>query len=392
MDKLRKIFNSHKKADLMDIADFFGLEEKPSLKKNEMVEYLSEQFASDPVKWLTRLPERDIKLIKRLIAEGPGKALYLNYPDYPTIVETLRIIDNDNSDDNFRKISLHKELFDIVSPHIDSVISQNEANGTYSLERMILGYLNIYGVISVSEFVDQVIDNFDVNDPADIEQLITRISSNPLIRIYHDSIDAESYFFSPAVPDFKYILSERDSFKEIKDFKKFQLKEALEAGQSAPYNCFRLNTAQGERLMAMLTNLGYSEEELFETIHNIWMDSQFTMDDESTEEIFSCVTARQEMLPDFAMYKSCIETIAEYANILPKWLLKGHSADEADLMKISIKVDDDSDSDTSENEPLKVNLHYDLSSLCTGTEKTGLQWMIFLKPGDKSGKSRRIIN
>ncbi len=87
--------------------------------------------------------------------------------------------------------------------------------------------------------------------------------------------------------------------------------------------------------------VGYTDEEVTGSAHNIWMDSQFATDEAGIETLFDSVSRKQDDLEDFDLYKVCIDAIADYANSLPKWILKGSSANEEHTCKIKIEVDDD---------------------------------------------------
>ena len=392
-EKLGEIFQSYHKADLQDILDFFKIDYSRTMRKGELYDLLIEIIAEEPEFWLGSLPERDIKLLEFLISKGADKTAYIEYPDYPSLLETLRLIDSDNSDPNFLKLSISPEISSLVEPHLKKVHAMNEENSTYMLERLILGCLNIYGIIPADELVDEIVEKLHLNEIEDVDECVKFVSRNSLMKIYGEIIDGRAYFFSPSAYDYQNILEERESFPEAKDFKSFSIEEILEAGGDAPYSCFGINTPEGEKLHSMLHGLGYRGDDLKRIIHDIWIYSQFTIDDKSTENLFASVTAKQELIRDFDNYKECIDTIVEYANILPKWLLKGHSANEMDLMKISIKVDDGYLHSDSLPDEIKVNLHYDLSSLCNNIEKAALSWMIFVAP-DKaaSQKNRRTLS
>ena len=78
-----------------------------------------------------------------------------------------------------------------------------------------------------------------------------------------------------------------------------------------------------EKLLNVLLNLGYSGHGLVLEEHDIWMNSQMIWGDDATEEIFGCVSDRQDDIESFEDYNACMETVAAYANSLPKWLLRG---------------------------------------------------------------------
>ena len=73
--------------------------------------------------------ERDLRLLKRLVEAGPGVPLYLDYPDFPSVLETVKLLGSDTSDENFREVWLPKDMYDVVAPHIDDVLKEGELSG-----------------------------------------------------------------------------------------------------------------------------------------------------------------------------------------------------------------------------------------------------------------------
>lgn len=390
-DKFCEIFKPYRKVDLQDILDFFRIDYNHTMRKSEILGCLIDVLSEEPEFWLGSLPERDIKLLELLVSKGPDKSVYIEYPDYPSLVETLHLIDSDSTDPNFLELSISPEICGLIGPHLEEVRSTNEGNSTYMLENLILGCLNIYGIIPADDLVDQIVDKLHLNKIDDVDECVRFVSRNSLMKIYGEVIDGIPYFFSPSAYDYHSIIEERANFPEAKGFKSFNFAEILDAGSNAPYSCFGLDSPEGVRLLEMLRGLGYEENDLHRIVHDIWISSQFTIDDKSTENLFSAITAKQELIPDFDNYKYCIDTIVEYANNLPKWLLKGHSANELDLMKISIRVEDGNWRLDPIQDEVKVNLHYDLSALCKNQGKASLSWMIFVAPDKTASRKGRSV-
>nr|MCR5003811.1 SEC-C domain-containing protein [Bacteroidales bacterium] len=43
---------------------------------------------------------------------------------------------------------------------------------------------------------------------------------------------------------------------------------------------------------------------------------------------------------DFETYQQCMQKVADYSNSLPKWLLKGQTPNEADLLKVVLRSEE----------------------------------------------------
>ena len=100
-------------------------------------------------------------------------------------------------------------------------------------------------------------------------------------------------------------------------FREFTPEQAIEAGTGSPEFVFGLGSEEGKNLVEMLLNLGYTGKELILEEHDIWMNSQMIWGDDATEEIFGCVSDRQDDIETFEDYNACMEIVAAYANSLP---------------------------------------------------------------------------
>ena len=136
-----KTLESFPRVELEDIRQYFGADVPRKVRKAEFVNRLGAYIIERPVEWLGRMLERDLRLLKRLIDAGPGVPLYLDYPDFPSVLETIKLLGSDTSDENFREVWIPKELYDVVAPHIDSVLKEGEEGGFFETDRAALGYL-----------------------------------------------------------------------------------------------------------------------------------------------------------------------------------------------------------------------------------------------------------
>ena len=379
------------KRDLSEILEFFDLYYPLSTRKAELLDALADYLAHYPLDWLGRLPERDVLLLRNLVRAGGG-VLSLDYPDYPSVVETIKVVQSDCTDEHVRKVWLEPEVLDLIAPYVDQILRENEENMIYPVERLLLGYLNIYGVIELDRLVDLIAET-DYPEGLDAEQVGEMLRESPIVKIYQDYYQEKQYFFSPCAMDFDSILESRKVFPEIKDYRRVAWNEALLAGAGAPYSCFGTDTPQYRKLLSMLSGLGYPEGEIEKIIHDIAMDAQYSMDEESAENLFRCVNDKQDLIPGFDRYRECIDIVVEYANSVPKWYLSGYSSDAAGLMKISIRVDESYSGYQGNDEPkrTRVNLYYDSTALSNTSDKVGCAWMIFFKSSTEAPKFRRTV-
>jgi hypothetical protein len=338
--KIISALDSFPKVELEDIRHFFGADVPSRVRKSEFVDRLGAYIVEKPQQWLGKMLERDLRLLKLLVDAGPEVPVYLDYPDFPSVLETVKLLGSDTSDENFRGVWLPHEMYDIVAGHIDDALRIGEADGSFELERAALGYLNLYGVLTIDEFYDAMVDYCEWSQRWDVETFAQKLSGSPVLKLCRLDISGAPYVCAPSIFDPEEIVSGRKEY-DVKEYRQFSPAEALEAGKGSPYFVFGLGTPEGKRLVEMLVNLGYSGDELVREEHDIWMNAQMTGGEGSTEAIFSAVSRMQDKIEAFEDYNACMEVVAAYANCLPKWLLLGHSANEVNCLKVILQSEED---------------------------------------------------
>lgn len=341
---LDEILYSYTKEHLQAMADFFRVSLPKGSKKTEMVAKLTAFLRDEPETWLKMLSERDIILLKTLIDAGPYIDVNMDYPEYLSFVEVLKIVESDQSDENTLTLWISKVFYDIIQPVLPKVIKDNIEDGSFLFERMLLGVLGTYGVLTLHEFVDIVFDMDALG--MDSSEMGQRAANNPVIRMSQFFENGEAYVVSPYVSDLNEILTLRKKFtRKSRKMAKYSLDEYIDAGCNSPYCFWGNHTEEYRAVEAMLTSFGYDKKQILQTMHEIWEAAQFTDREEANEIMFDCVSSRMDDIPTFEQYKACIQTIGDYANSIPKWVLKGHSANTLDTLKVNIKVEDMSSED-----------------------------------------------
>lgn len=343
MRTLDDILHGYSLDELGAMVDYLDAPVDLSSPKRDVISLLSGYLSNSPDVWLSRLPENDLRLLGKLEKAGPGQKILIIRPDYPPVVEALKIVKCDQyADFDMVEVSMSETIYQIIAPHIHSVIAAKEINGAFRLEQTIMGYLNIYGVLPLKTFVSLFFDDVS-GDEKDLARIAREVAECPIFKLYQERVKRDVYLVSPFVCEAREILdARREHFRDIRRYAANPSRtELITAGQSAPFCAYGLHTPEGEALLTMLRDvLDFSGEELQEAIHNVWMCSQFAMDDESTEHLFEIVTDRQDELGSFELFKHCIDVLVDYSNSVPKWLLKGHSAKEVNSMLITVRVDE----------------------------------------------------
>ena len=339
MDRtLIRFFNRFTKDELSYILEFFDQPLEKNEKKAGLVDRTAGLIGDNPRAWMYMLTESDLMLLRDLVSAGPGQWVELLNPDYPYMLEMLNLIYIDDTNKDFVYASLDEALYSHVASIIDHVIAEKRVDGSFETERLALGLLNLYGVITVEGFVQQAFDMMD--DGSNRGEQFARIAENRLVAIQRATYKGEMYLVSPYAYEFEKLIDGWAEFPDTGGFASFTKEEALHAGSDAPFCAFGYGTPEYNAAWDVLEDLGYERQDILDCLNEVWVNAQYAMDEACAEALFSCVNDRINEIDTFDEYRRYIDTIAAYANSVPKWLLKGHSSTESNLLKLSIKVDE----------------------------------------------------
>ena len=349
---LTTFFGRFTKDELTSILDFFDEPPAKGEKKAGLVEKTAALIGGNPRAWMYMLTESDLMLLRDLVSAGPGEWVELLNPDYPSLLEMLNLIYIDDRDKDYVYACIDEALFSPVATIIDHVIAEKRVDGSFETERLALGLLNLYGVITVDAFVRQAFDMMEGTENG--SEVFARIAENRLIAIQRATYKGEMYLVSPYAYEYERLIDGWEEFKDMKDFASFTKDEALHAGSDAPFCAFGYGTPEYAAAWDVLEDLGYDRQDILDCLNEVWVNSQYATDEACAEAMFSCINDKIDEIDSFDEYRKYIDTIAAYANSVPKWLLKGHSSTESNLLKLSIQVDESAfEDDTSEPEGTK---------------------------------------
>ena len=342
--KIIEAMSSFSVWEIEDIARYFGAPVDPRMGKEDMAGVLCSFISESPRKWLPRMLCTDLNLLKTLSDAGPGKAVTFGYNEQTSVLELTTLLDSEVSEDGSRRIWIGKDLHSLVAPLIDSVIEEARSSGKYELEQVMMGYLHLYGLIPLDRFLGEVMyDYYTYKGGGDFTDFIMMLYDNPVVSLCRedDENTGQSYLCSPCVTDPFNVIRARERYPQVKGYRHFTVKDALEAGEGYPYNTFGMRGKYGARLIRMLRSLGYSGESLETELHEIWINSQGEGSGDSMEDLYFSVTQKMNEIGSFEEYRECMQVISDYANHTPKWFLKGYSAAQKNLLWIDISSDEE---------------------------------------------------
>ena len=350
---LKSFLQDYTKPELADIGNLLGYELPRMKTKAGMISALDTYLRTRPSEWLSHLMERDLDQLESLIETGPDKYQAVEYADYPSTLEILglvRVIEGDENSD-FKQICLPRAIYDIAAPHIRKVRARREKTGQLALERVALGYLNLYGVLEFDQFVDLMFDYLEGILGTDYARMKQMLSESPVLKLFrtYDENGDGDYICSPCIDKLEYILEDRKEFK-ITEFKHFTPEQALEAGTGAPFFTPCLSTPEGIALENSLRRAGYSGYDLVKELYEVWICSQ---SDADFEDLFYAIENRANQFSSESNYYEALRAVENFANSVPKWSLCGKSADETGCLRVSADIEDPYEEPPGEDIPLK---------------------------------------
>lgn len=319
--------------------DYFDALPRRYRRKRDLEKALCTYLSGDPRVWLDKLMEYDLKLLQKLCKAGPDSYVDVIPSDFPTVVEALHFVESSKSEnDDMLRLTIPRAFYQLIVDEIDDVVARKERDGSFMLEHIILGAVNVYGAVPLRTFVDSIFMDFDNMD--EMQGFAAAVAVHPALRIYQEEYRGESFMVSPEVEDFPGLMSDRRKLgKDVRRYAKISLEEIEHCGENTPFNFYGRDTEEGKALLKLFDYLGYEGDELIYSAHSAWLNAQFEPNENNLEILLSSVTAAAEDIEDYSQFREFAEVVINYANSVPKWLLKGQSANSTGLLRYELPPD-----------------------------------------------------
>ena len=320
--------------------DYFDAYPRFGRRRQDLVKALSDLFTGEPARWLDRFMEGDLRVLSRLCAAGPEVPVDLIPTDYPMVIEVLHIARFDKSPSAADLVSacIPTVFYDLIHNDIDAVIERKEKDGSFDVERLALGALNAFGVVPLATFVENIFSDFD--DMAEMRSFAANLVKCPVFRLYQEEFKGTAYMVSPDIENFEDLMRKRSKmYKGVRRYASLEVPDLRAAGENSPFCFYGAHTPEGQALLDLLEQTGYEGEELDYAAHSVWVNAQYEPDEKNLDILLSPVTQRDAYIETYEEFEEFARIIIRYANSVPKWLLKGHSADQTGMMIYSLPED-----------------------------------------------------
>ena len=319
--------------------DYFDAYPRFGRRRQDLVKALANLF-TDPSRWLDRLMEGDLRVLGRLCAAGAEVPVDMIPTDFPMVIEVLRIARFEQSPNasDLVSVSIPTVFYDLIHNLIDGVIERKEKDGTFEIEHLALGAINAFGVVPLSTFVDSVFSEF--SDMAEMRNFASNLATCPVMRLYQEEYKGVAYMVSPYIENFEELMRKRSKmYKGVRRYAGLEVTDLRAAGENSPFCFYGAHTREGQALLDVLEKTGYEDEELEYAMHSAWVNAQYEPDEKNLDLLLSAITQRDAYIESYEEFTEFANVILRYANSVPKWLLKGHSADQTGLMIYSLPED-----------------------------------------------------
>ena len=316
---------SRTKIQLRILGDMLGCELKSSLRKSEMATGLADYIINCSDVWLRNLPQRELDLLEIMVKMEKGSEYRTFLQPYGTVMETFGFITEETTDDS-SIFSIVPELYDSIKEHLPMALSFRTANNYMEFEALLMGILNIYGLVEHKKVVEIISSIYDFEtDPQLAVRSLQFLYESFLMKM--DTVRKNGLIYHRTMirnGNLDEVIPERESRVEIKDYRQFSKEEFMAAGFDPLYPFVGKDTPTGKKLTAFMKKVGMGEEERNVIGTLVWLNAQ----EGGTKGPLGAIHLFDGLLKGFDQVQEMMGVVQEYMNNVPKWIFKGYSSHE----------------------------------------------------------------
>jgi len=295
-------------------AKMLGININKSHRKAVIARRVSEVILAMPTHILKQLPFREVLKLQQMV-HAKDHAVTQKLSFLMDCIEQIGLIDARYSDSSVVEF-IYPDLADALLPVIDHFVEKAKSNETkYRREQMILGLLNLYGILGYDE-----LEKLAINHDPNLSTLGLKhvISDSYLLKSRSVTIDRKWYFISP------YMSEPQDVYDEISSRSKiglaiFTREQVMEAGVwGSPQP--PVNSATSS-FCSLLGKMVSTEEEVDDLVSEYWMllnndHDPFSIINRMLDNQFDSMEAVNDLISQYN----------DWVNKVPRWILKGNSS------------------------------------------------------------------
>ena len=335
-DTLEQMFVRRKFEDveLLSYAEWFGFNshsELEDLKGAKLRKQVAKEILTHPRQVLSCLPLEDLQLLQMLKDAEPGMGMKA----YPTShIMTMAMIglaeQEEIEDGGMEMISIAEDFKQAIRPHVDAVLDDFNVKFRLYVERIIIGALNLYGVLDENEMKKILKDCMQLEDDGSgvYEHIYAQSILLRLLCLDGSTTQAHDYLISPFVQDFGLsIMEEREKRKETATLKHFDVEDIKEAG-NMPIPTFP-NPISDKLLNMLETKLGFTEQEAYYWEFMLWRLEQ--EEDANPIKLFQMLmdaSSKSNKLHGVSEVNSVLQVVMDFLNHTHRWAFRGRCPED----------------------------------------------------------------
>ena len=330
--------------DLDIIAMSLGIKlDKESILKQQQEQYVSEVLKR-PKDLLMRLPGNELIELEDLTKQSSDDRL-IGFPDTSEdlILYQCGFIEEVGVSGGYNVYRVAEDFWAAVRPHLKNVMNDEANKSRITVEKILCGLTNLYGVISIQDAIQHIARLLEMPDETASELLDIVVTHSALlyfmcVRLRMDETDTEenyksifgfiSHFGWDSVPELVNNIALRDNI--VPSRKEFTLEETVIAGVAIPQIPNREQEAFTQYLH---TTLGYSDFDTNLICHHLWLRAQHAEDPDNPfgtylDYFAHEVIAKAPKKPNPSVVNKGMLALQKYMNAMPRWILKGFAPEE----------------------------------------------------------------
>ena len=287
------------------------------LEGEKLADGLAKAILKKPEHVLRRLPQEDLQLLQLLTDAEPGigmKARNTRHVMAMCDLGLARETECDKENDLYM-IYITEDFKKAIRPHLDQVLNDFEVKFRLYVEQIILGALNIYGLLTENELKMILKRCLDLTD--DGSGVFEHVYQRSVMLLLQEDFtdDGKSFFTSPFVYDYEEILKTRKEHPDLKRPKHFSRDEIQRAGEMPVPS---IPNPYEKQLMKMLKkDMGFDQQETYYNIFLAWLWAQ----DRKVPPvaIVQHIIDQSDKVSGIDMLNQVTGVLMDYMNNTPRW-------------------------------------------------------------------------
>ena len=319
------------------------LNQKASLKQQQE-QYISEVLKC-PDDLLMRLPDNELAELEYLLTKQSSDDRIIGFPNTTEdpILYQCGFIEDVGISGWYNVYRVAEDFWAAVRPHLKEVMKDEANQMRITVENIICGLTNLYGVVSFHDVEQHLVRLLEMPLDAVSELLDIALSHSALLAMMlvrldmdetttNDDFKSDSGFFSRfgwnSTPELIDTIALRDNM--IPSPKEFTMEETLKASTIVPQIP---NREQKVFTQYLRTRLGYGNFDTRLICHHLWLRAQHEEDPDNPfgtylDYYVHEVIERAPKRPDLSVVNKGMLALQKYMNAMPRWFLKGFAPEK----------------------------------------------------------------